>query len=206
MIGIPKKPAPISDEDKRLVDAIQAGDKTAFDILVLRHKDRIFNLCYWFLSDYEEANDAAQEVFLKAYRSVSKFRFESTFYTWLYRITVNVCKNRLKSSFFKYRRRMIPLENPGGGQHGAKPLEIPDDSPSPMSRLEQKEKMAIIKAAMDTLTAEQRTVLVLRDIQGLSYEEIADSTDLNLGTVKSRLARARLALKEKLRRISLNGV
>ncbi len=84
--------------DAVLVRAIQAGDITAFDKLVLKHKDKLFNLVYWFLGDYQEANDCAQETFIKVFKSIKKFRFESAFSTWLYRIAMNTCKNRLKSS------------------------------------------------------------------------------------------------------------
>jgi len=101
-----------SGEDALLIEAFQRGDKKAFDELVIRHKDRIFNLCYRFLGDYEEANDSAQEAFVKAYGSLNTFRLESAFSTWLYRIAVNACKNKLGSAAYRAKRKTVSLDNP----------------------------------------------------------------------------------------------
>jgi RNA polymerase sigma-70 factor (ECF subfamily) len=188
-----------TDADVTTVRAFQAGNKAAFDELVLKHKDRVFNLCYWFLGDYEEANDSAQEIFVKVYRSLNKFRLESTFATWLYRIAVNTCKNRIKSSEYRHKKKMVWLNNPGEAEGTKAEPDIPDESPSPMMELEKKERLMLIKEAINSLPEEQKMVVALRDIEGLSYDEVADITGLNLGTVKSRLARARLDLREKLR-------
>jgi len=185
-------------EDSALVRAFQAGEKAAFDKLVLRHKDKLFNLCYWFLGDYQEANDAAQETFLKAYRSLKRFRLESAFFTWFYRIAVNTCRNRLDSSEYRQRKRMVSLDNPGTSDDHGHSIEIGDESRSPMIELERKERWMLIKKAIDSLPPEQKTVVTLRDIEGLSYDEIADITGYNLGTIKSRLARARLDLRNQL--------
>jgi RNA polymerase sigma-70 factor (ECF subfamily) len=193
-------------EDTALVRAFQAGDKAAFDRLVLKHKDKLFNMCYWFLGDYEDANDLAQETFIKVYRSIRKFRFESAFSTWLYRIAVNTCKNRLASSEYRHKKKMIWLDNPGDPQGGDPAVPIHDESASPVVELERKEKMVLIRQAIDSLAIEQKTVVTLRDIEGLSYEEISNITGLNLGTVKSRLARARLDLRKKLSRVIENGM
>ena len=199
MNGAIKKPISSPKEDAAMVGAFQAGDKTAFDKLVLKHKDRLFNLCYWFLGDYQEANDAAQEAFIKVYRSLKNFRFESAFSTWLYRIGVNTCRNRLKSSEYRQTRRMVRLDNPGASEDSNAFIEIGDESRSPLIELEKKERLMLIKKAIDALPTEQKTVVTLRDIEGLSYDEIAHITGFNLGTVKSRLARARLDLRERLR-------
>ena len=201
-----KKRSGSPQEDKALVRAFQAGDKAAFDRLVLKHKDRLFNLCYWFLGDYEEANDLAQETFIKVYGSLKKFRFESAFSTWLYRIAVNTCKNRLASSEYRHKKKMIWLDNPGDPQAGGPAVAIQDDSASPGVELERKEKMVLIRQAIDALPMEQKTVVTLRDMEGLSYEEVSHITGLNLGTVKSRLARARLDLRRKLSRVIENGM
>lgn len=187
------------EEDGGLVKAFQVGDKTAFDALVLKHKDKVFNLCYWFLGDRQEANDSAQDTFIKVYRSLKKFRFESAFSTWLYRIAANTCKNRLKSLEYRHKKKIVRIDNPGeieGGQYSA---EIHDKSPSPMIDFEKKETMMLIQRAIASLPTDQRTIVVLRDIEGLSYEEIANITGLNFGTVKSRLSRARQQLRKKLR-------
>jgi len=201
-----KKRSTLPQEDAALVRAFQAGDKGAFDRLVLKHKDKLFNMCYWFLGDYEDANDLAQETFIKVYRSLKKFRFQSAFSTWLYRIAVNTCKNRLASSEVRHKKKMIWLDNPGDPQGGDPAVAIQDESASPMVELERKEKRMLIRQAIDSLPIEQKTVVTLRDIEGLSYEETSNITGLNLGTVKSRLARARLDLRKKLRRVVENGM
>jgi RNA polymerase sigma-70 factor (ECF subfamily) len=188
-----------TDADVATVRAFQAGNKTAFDEIVLKHKDKVFNLCYWFLGDYDEANDSAQEIFVKVYRALKKFRLESRFSTWLYRIAVNTCKNRVKSSEYRHKKQMVRLNNPGQPEGTIATPDILDESPSPMMELEKKERLMLIKKAINSLPAEQKMVVALRDIEGLSYDEVASITGLNLGTVKSRLARARLDLREKLR-------
>jgi RNA polymerase sigma-70 factor (ECF subfamily) len=196
-----KKPAGEPREDAALIRAFHEGDKAAFDRLVLKHKDGLFNLCYRLLGDYEEANDSAQETFIKVYRSLKKFRLESAFSTWLYRIAVNTCKNKLKSSAFRQKRKMVPLENPISANRSSPSREIQDDSQCPAMALENKERMRVIQEAINALPAEQREVVTLRDIEGFSYEEVARITGFNLGTVKSRLARARLSLRKRLRSV-----
>ena len=193
-----KNPAGSPEPDVAFVRAVQGGDMAAFDQLVIKHKDKLFNMVYWFLGDYQEANDCAQDIFIKVFKGIKKFRFESSFSTWLYRIAINTCKNRLKSSAHRWKIRTVPLENPDRSKEGNHSYEIQNGSPSPENELEKKERIRLIQKAVNSLPQEQNKVIVLRDIQGLSYQEISDITGLKLGTVKSRLARARLALKEKL--------
>ena len=188
-------------KDEELVRAFQGGDKAAFDVLVVKYKDKVFNLCYRFLGDQQEANDSAQVVFIKVYRSLKKFRQESAFSTWIYRITANTCKNKIKSSEYRKKKKTVSLDNPGRMTYGDAPMEIQDAYASPMAELETKERMMLIQDALVSLPIDKRTVIVLHDIDGLSYEEISKVTGSNLGTVKSRLSRARRELKEKLRRI-----
>ena len=121
-----RNPTRSSKEDSEWVKAFQAGDKAAFDTLVLRHKDKLYTLCYWFLGDGQEANDSAQEVFIKVFRSLKKFRFESAFSTWLYRIAANTCKNRLKSSEFRQKNKRVRFDNPGKTEDGQYAGEIQD--------------------------------------------------------------------------------
>jgi RNA polymerase sigma-70 factor (ECF subfamily) len=199
MGGETKKPIRSAKEDAAMVEAFQAGDEAAFDELVLKHKDRIFSLCYWFLGDYHEANDAAQETFIRVFRSLKKFKFKSAFSTWLYRIAVNTCKNRLKSADYRYEKKMVSLDNPGAQNGPYASLTLGGETNSPMIELERKERWMLIKRAIDTLPTEQRMVVALRDIEGLSYDEIAHITGFNMGTVKSKLARGRLDLREKLK-------
>jgi len=199
----PIRPTP---DDAALVRAFQAGDTDVFDELVLRHKDNIFNLCYRFLGDYHEANDSAQDVFIKVYRSLKKFRFQSSFSTWLYRVAVNTCKNRIKSLDYRFKKRMRRLDShdPTNGSNPS--LEFADESPSPMAELEKKERSLLVQKAVESLPGSKRTMIILRHIEGLSYDEISDITGCNLGTVKSKLARARSDLRKKLRGVLKNGM
>lgn len=199
MNEVKKESVESMQEDAVLVRAFQAGDKSAFDTLVLRHKDKLFNMVYWLLADYQEANDCAQEIFIKVFNSIKTFRLESAFSTWLYRIAINTCRNRLKSAAYRWKKKTISLENPKDTEHGVRPLEIQDDAPSPAIEVEKKETLMRIQQGINSLPIEQQRMVVLRDIQGLSYEEIADITGLNLGTVKSRLARGRQALRDYLK-------
>ena len=187
------------DEDIELVKSFKAEDKTAFDKLVLKYKNKVFNLCYRMLGNYEDANDSAQDTFVKVFCSLDKFRMESTFSTWLYRIAVNTCKNKFVSVEYRYREKTVRIDDPDESEEGSHKIEIRDESLSPGAELERKEKEALIQKAIAALPKEQKAVVVLRDINGMSYEEVAKVTGYNLGTVKSKLARARQALREKLR-------
>ncbi|MFA5164227.1 MAG: sigma-70 family RNA polymerase sigma factor [Candidatus Omnitrophota bacterium] len=170
-----------------------------FDELVLEHKDKVFNLCYRFLGNYEEADDCAQETFVKVYRSLKDFRRESSVSTWIYRIAVNTCKNRVASAQYRRSRNMVRLDEPKETDDGARPVEIGDEKLSPATEADRKEKGELIQEAIDSLPRDQKSVVILRDIEGLSYEAVAEATGLNLGTVKSKLARARQELREKLK-------
>ena len=194
-----KNPAGLSDRDAELISAVQAGDVAAFDKLVLKHKDKLFNMVFWFLGDYQEANDCAQEIFIKIFKSIKKFRFESAFSTWLYRIAMNTCKNRIKSSAYRWKKRTVSIEHPKSSKNGNPFHDIENGSPSPANELEKKERLMLIQNAINSLSEAQNQMVVLRDIQGLSYQEIADITGLSLGTVKSRLARGRLELRNRLK-------
>lgn len=189
------------DPDADLISAFKSGNTHAFDQLVLKYKDRIFNLCYRSLGDYQEAYDTAQEIFIKVYKNLHSFRGEASFLTWLYTIAGNTCKNRLKSLEYRYRSKKVSLNNPYNQENGNEERDIEDESGSPLVALEEKEKMKIIQGAIDSLPAEQKLVVILRDIEGLSYDEIIKITGHRSGTVKSKLARARLVLREKLRSI-----
>ncbi|MBU1486579.1 sigma-70 family RNA polymerase sigma factor [bacterium] len=179
-------------DDITLIKAFCAGDKAAFDKLVGKHKDKVFSLCYRFLGDYEEANDCAQEAFVKAFRSLKRFKQRSAFSTWIYRIAVNTCKNRVTSLEYRSSKKMRRLDDESC-------IQIRDESHSPVARLERKEKEMLIQKAINSLPKEQKAVIVLRNIQGLSYKEVAEITGYNSGTVKSKLSRAREQLKMKLR-------
>lgn len=187
-----------SSQDAECIRDFQSGNKRAFDDLVLKHKDKIVNLCYWHLQDYQEANEQAQETFIKAFKGLKRFRFESSFSTWLYRIAVNTCKNRMKSLEYRFRKKTASLDNPDIKAHGNPGDDIVDGSHSPDLEFEKKQRSHLVQKAINTLPEAKKTMIVLRDIEGLSYEEISNITGINPGTVKSKLARARQDLKTKL--------
>jgi RNA polymerase sigma-70 factor (ECF subfamily) len=189
----------IERESIQLVKAFLKEDKNAFDNLILLRKKMVFNLCYRFLGNYEDADDCAQDVFLKVYRSLKKFRFESNFSTWLYRITVNTCKNKLNSLDYRIRFKKMRLNNNKPREDAPQTVDVGDETYSPDSSLKRKEISKLVQEAVNTLPTPQKMVVILRDIEGRSYEEIVDITGFKLGTVKSKLSRARQELREILR-------
>ncbi|MDY6969474.1 MAG: sigma-70 family RNA polymerase sigma factor [Spirochaetota bacterium] len=186
-------------EDKKLINDFQDDITIAFDKLVIKYKDKVFNLCYRLLGDYDEANDCAQETFIKVYKNLNKFKFKSTFSTWLYTITINTCKNRFSSLEYRNNKKIVRIDNPGRTKETVKSLEISDNSFNPETKLERKERKKVIQDAIDSLPQNQKILIILRDIEGKSYDEIVEITGLRLGTVKSKLARARHHLRGLLR-------
>lgn len=186
-------------EDAALVRRFRSGDESAFDELVVRHKDRVFRLCWRLLGDYDEANDSAQEAFVRAYRAMGRFRGDAAFSTWLYRIAWNACLNKVSSAGYLRRKRTVSLDRPLGGDGDGPPLEVRDGGRSPVEALERKERALRVREAIGDLPGDQRAAVVLRDMEGLAYEEIAEITGCGLGTVKSRLARGRDRLRELLK-------
>ncbi|MGV7928220.1 MAG: RNA polymerase sigma factor [Spirochaetota bacterium] len=184
-------------DDGTLVRDALAGDRRAFDLLVLRHGDMLFNLCFRMLGDYDEASDCAQDAFIRAYRALGGFRGEAAFPTWLYRIAVNTCRNRLASAEYRRSRKAVRLEGTGADDT-LLPVNGRASFSNPTARFEREEREAVIQRALDGLPPDEKTVAVLRDIEGRSYEEIAMLTGTRPGTVKSRLARARRRLRTKL--------
>jgi RNA polymerase sigma-70 factor, ECF subfamily len=181
------------------IRAFLNNDRSAFDNLVRRYQDRVFNICYRMMGDYEEANDCAQETFVKAYKGLKDFRFEARFSTWILTIALNLCRNRLKSMEHRYQQRMVRIDSSPKETGGLGHIEIEDPAPNALAQLARKEQEVLLQKAIDGLPRDARAVVVLRDIEGLSYEEIAQITGYNLGTVKSKLARARQQLREKLK-------
>lgn len=207
--GAPPDLAPADAEDLAWIREFQAGRELGFNRLVLKHKDRVYGLCLRLLcGDAGEAEDAAQEAFVRGYKGLKDFRLEAKFSSWMYRIAVNVCKNKLASRSWRDSRRHVALEaadtaqeadapgataaSDGTFAHGAR-------APSPAQELDAKRRRIRIESAIARLPDEQRELVVLRDVEGRSYEEIAAATGLNAGTVKSRLNRGRGQLREWLR-------
>jgi RNA polymerase sigma-70 factor (ECF subfamily) len=184
-------------EDDELIKSFLSDNAGAFDRLVIKHQNMVFNLCFRIVGDYDEANDCAQETFIKVYNNLRTFRFQSSFTTWLYRIAVNTCRNRISSSDNRIRKKMLRINNPGDA--GGDPIEIHDCSFDPDTIFEKNERTRLIHDAIDALPGDLKILIVLRDLEGNSYGAITEITGVNLGTVKSRLARARHLLRETLR-------
>ncbi len=178
------------DPDQELIQSIQRGDRLAFNQLVLKYRNRVMGVATRMLGDRGEAEDLAQDVFVKVYRGLPGFQGASLFSTWLFRITANSCLNQ--------RRRRRPETQISDGADDPE-LTLSDPSSDPHHLLEQKELKIVLEKTIQSLPEEQRIVLILRDIEGLSYEAIAASLGLELGTVRSRLHRARLQIQVSIR-------
>lgn len=183
------------DNDQDLVRRVQEGDQSAFNVLVLKYQHRVLKLVGRFVNDPTEAEDVAQEAFLKAYRALPSFRGDSAFYTWLYRIAINTAKNALVA----YRRRPVDfyldLQDPEQFDRQAKLKE----ADTPEGVLLTDEIRDVVEKAIQQLPDDLRTAIILRELEGLSYEEIAAAMDCPVGTVRSRIFRAREAIDKKLK-------
>jgi len=184
------------DIDAELVARVQRGDKKAFDLLVMKYQRKIMRLLSRMIRDPSEIEDVAQEAFIKAYRALPQFRGESAFYTWLYRIAINTARNWLASSG---RRPSAPtaLENEDGETFNE--ADNLSDISTPESMVASREIAETVNAAIEALPEELRTAIVLREIEGMSYEDIAQSMGCPIGTVRSRIFRAREAVAARLR-------
>ena len=175
--------------EAELVRAAQRGEQDAFAQLVEANQGRIYTLAYRMTGNVETARDLTQETFLSAWQALPRFRGKSAFSTWLYRMAVNACIDFLRR---EKRRAVLPLSSEDDA------LQLPDQGPSPQEALEQQERLLALRQALAALSPHHRKVLVLRELEGLSYREIAQYLGLEEGTVKSRIARARLALRDAL--------
>ncbi len=180
--------------ERALIQQAKQGDQAAFAQLVTAYEGKIYNLALRYLGNREDAMDASQEVFLRMYRFLDGFQEDSSFSTWLYRIGVNVCKDLLSR---RTKRAEQPLEYPDE-EDESRAADIPDERYDPEAIVESAELRKILTDAIQQLPEPQREMIVLRDVQGLSYEEIAETLCLEAGTVKSRLFRARENLRKKL--------
>jgi len=193
---VARQPAGSGASDLALIKRVQQGDKSAFDLLVIKYQHKILKLIMRYVRDSSEAMDVAQEAFLKAYRAAPSFRGDSAFYTWLYRIAINTAKNYLVAM-----GRRAPTST-GFDHEEAENFEDAEqlrDAATPEDELHGKQIAATVNRAMDALPEDLRTAITLREIEGLSYEEIANVMNCPIGTVRSRIFRAREAIAGELR-------
>jgi len=188
--------------DAELVARVQKGDKRAFDLLVLKYQRRIMRLLGRMVRDTDEIEDLAQETFIKAYRAIKQFRGDSAFYTWLYRIAVNTARNWQSS---QQRRLPVAIEYENDEGETFDQIDRLTDISTPSSILHSKQVAQVIEQTMAELPEELRTALTLREIEGMTYEEIAQAMDCPIGTVRSRIFRAREAVATALRELHEGG-
>lgn len=181
--------------DAELVKRVQAGDKRAFDILVLKYQSRIINLISRYVSDHHAAMDVAQEAFIKAYKGLKNFRGDSAFYTWMYRIAINTAKNHLASIGRKMPEYAVDAQEAEQfeGESGLK------EYASPERVLMSEEIKETVHKAIEALPEDLKAAITLRELEGMSYEEIAEVMDCPIGTVRSRIFRAREAIDKRLK-------
>ena len=196
MLGVKKRATPTGKGtlDQELVERVQRGDKQAFDVLVLRYQQKVVSLVMRYIRDPAEALDVTQEAFIKAYRAIGDFRGDSAFYTWVYRIAINTAKNYL----------VAQGRRPPGSDVDAETAEQLDmsgrlrESATPEHNLLKDEIAQTVQEAIAELPEDLRTAITLRELEGMSYEEIANSMSCPIGTVRSRIFRAREAIDKKL--------
>lgn len=184
------------DVDQQLVERVQRGDKQAFDLLVSKYQRKLGRLVSRFIRDPAEAEDVTQDAFIKAYRALPSFRGESAFYTWLYRIGINTAKNHLLAN-----KRRAPTSTPFDTEEAETFEEagLLHEVSTPENELMSKQVVDVVQASLQQLPEDLRSALTLREIEGLSYEEIASVMNCPVGTVRSRIFRAREAVAENLR-------
>ncbi|MDD3844917.1 MAG: sigma-70 family RNA polymerase sigma factor [Syntrophorhabdaceae bacterium] len=195
------RPRENRDEDSQYVALCREGEPAAFEVLVRRHQKRMFNIAYRMTGNYEDAGDVVQEAFLSAYRTIKQFRGEAKFSTWLYGIVVNHARNRMRQTNSRSYHEPVRFDDPPSREEGGPAIDPPSRDISAVDLLVQKETQQKVQSCINGLDKEHREVLVLRDIQGFSYEEITGMLGIPDGTVKSRLSRARNALKDSLKKV-----
>ncbi|MBS3785248.1 MAG: RNA polymerase sigma factor RpoE [Gammaproteobacteria bacterium] len=184
-----------AEADKELVKRVQAGDKQAFDLLVIKYQHKLVKLVSRYVHDHAEALDISQEAFIKAYRALPNFRGDSSFYTWLYRIGINTAKNYLVSQGRRPPDSDIDAQD--AERYDIESRLKDNESPEALAHRDQVE--AVVISAIEALPEDLRTAITLREFEGMSYEEIATAMDCPIGTVRSRIFRARESIDKRLR-------
>lgn len=190
-----------TDEDSEIVSSCKKGDVDAFEVLVRKHQKKMLNIAYRMVGNYEDACEIVQDAFVSAYRGLKSFEEKSRFSTWLSSIVINLSRNRIKQMKSQQYHEPFSLEDPVLTETGSINPEPQSGNPSILDRLEKKELQEKVQGCINSLDNEYREVLVLRDIQGFSYDEISDMLKIADGTVKSRLFRARKAVKNCLKKV-----
>jgi RNA polymerase sigma-70 factor (ECF subfamily) len=193
----PDAKPPASDQE--LLDRCRAGDEEAFDELVLRHRQRAFNIAFRVLGDHEDAAEVAQDAFVRIYRSVNDFRGDCEFTTWLHQIVVNLAHNKHRWWKRRGRQASVSLDVAVETADGEMPRQVADGTDAPDVHTMKAEFIELLGRRIEELPQKFRDVLVLRNVDNLSYEQIADVLGWSIGTVKSRIARAREALRESMK-------
>jgi RNA polymerase sigma-70 factor, ECF subfamily len=184
-------------EDASLLEGLRQGEESAYELLIQRYERPVYNLVSRLVDDPADAADAVQEVFLKVFRKVGWFRGDSSLKTWIYRIAINEARNQ-RRWFGRHRQREVGLEPAPGDAAGGPTNWLEDQQPSPFDIALDHETRALIEDALNQVSPAFRAALVLREIEGLSYEEISEILEVSLGTVKSRIMRGREALRQNL--------
>jgi RNA polymerase sigma-70 factor (ECF subfamily) len=185
----------MSDNEKVLVERARNGDIEAFEKLIEGCQKKVFNITFRMIGNYDDANELAQEVFLKAFRSIKKFKGDSLFSTWIYKVTANVCLDEIRRRKNKFTLSLDEEVEYGDGELKR---QIPDNAPTPDVEVETNQIKEVVNKSIQELPEDYKSIIILRDIQGLSYDEISKIFDCPEGTVKSRINRARQALKKIL--------
>lgn len=186
-------------EDCSLLAAFKAGHQSGFNRLVRKYQDMIVSTCVRMAGNYQDGEDAAQEVFVQVYKNAKNFRGDSEFTTWLYRITMNVCRNQHRSWWKRLFKNAVHVDRQSDSEEGVVPFELAAVTPSPAEDLALKRRVLKVRNALRKLPESQREMIVLCDFKEKSYEDMCSILGVALGTVKSRVARAREALKKELR-------
>ena len=181
-------------DERTLITRAIEGDETSFETLILSCKGKAYSIAFRYMKNEEDALDALQESFIKIYKSLPSFNFKSKFDTWVYRIVVNTCSDMLRKTKVRSNvTAIVPLVNGSGDEEYE--LEIPDDSPGPEATYTKKEDSEYILMCLEKIPIQYKEVLILRDIKGFSYDEISEILECSIGTVKSRISRARISLR-----------
>ncbi|MBO8138731.1 MAG: sigma-70 family RNA polymerase sigma factor [Desulfotomaculum sp.] len=185
-----------SIDDHQLIEKCKSGDYIAFEELVRRYENKVYSVAYRFMGNHADACDLAQEAFIRIYQGLPNFRGDSSLMTWIYHITANVCRDELRR---RQKKQTLSLDEDHNDKDNMPPiLSLPSDEPGPEEEIERMEIRKQVEQCLNMLSDEHRLILIMREMQQLSYEEISEVLGCSLGTVKSRLSRARAAFKRKM--------